>query len=190
MALTVGTRLGSYDIAAPLGAGIWTVTPGADPKPKVFVDAPVLVEKHSSFSPDGRWIAYMTNAGAGNTSPEVFVQPFPATGAKYRISPEGGRTPLWSPDVKQIIYHQETMNKLMVVDVSTQPSFSFGKPAPLPIDRTVHPIAQRNYDMTPDGKRFLVVLPVGSPDAGVRPTQQVNVVLNWFDELKARAPIK
>ena len=56
---------------------------------------------------------------------------------------------------------------------------------------TIHPVAQRNYDITPDGKQLLVVVPAASPaDSGRRPNQQINVVLNWFEELKARVPVK
>lgn len=86
------------------------------------------------------------------------------------------------------VYHQESTNRLFAVDVRTEPTFTFGTPVALPIERTVHPIAQRNYDVTPDGKRLLVVLSAAGADSGRRPAEQINVVLNWVEELKARVP--
>jgi len=56
---------------------------------------------------------------------------------------------------------------------------------------TIHPIAQRNYDVTPDGKQFLVVVPAASPaDSTRRTSPGIDVVLNWFEELKTRVPVK
>jgi len=68
----------------------------------------------------------------------------------------------------------------------------FGTPVPLPIDGTIHPQSQRNYDVTPDGKQLIVVLPAQAArsDPTRRAAVQINVVLNWFEELKARAPQK
>ncbi len=180
----------SFNNLARGDEGIWTVTPGADAKAKVFFDLPNSTQKQSVFSPDGRWVAYMSSQEiTGGT--EVFVQPFPPTGAKYQISTEGGRTPLWSPDGKQLFYHQANTDRLLAVDVRTQPAFSFGKPTPFPIEGTVHPLAQRNYDITPDGKQFLVVLPSSATraDPARRSNAQINVVLNWLEELKQRVPV-
>jgi Tol biopolymer transport system component len=163
-----------------------------DRQPKEFVDTPAGVEKHSTFSPNGRWLAYMATGISGGGATQIYVQPFPATGAKYQISTDEGRSPLWSRDGRQLFYHQVSTNTLVVVEVRTDPSFTFGKLTPLPIEGTIHPIAQRNYDVTPDGTQLLVVLPAASARTGsaTRPTQQINVVLNWFEELKARVPTK
>ena len=51
------------------------------------------------------------------------------------------------------------------------------------------PVPGRNYDITPDGKQFLVVVPASSTQSEPRQTQQINVVLNWFEELKQRVPV-
>ena len=182
----------SFDFIRGGDQGIFTVD-SADGKPKELYDPKSTVQKHSSFSADGRWIAYMStelNAASGGV-PDVFVQPYPPTGAKYQISSNGGRTPAWSSDGKQLFYHVTNTNQIMVVDVRTQPSFSIGKAVALPISGTVHPQQQRNYDVTPDGKQLLVVLPAsGVRDPNRRPTQQINFVLNWFEDLKQRAPPK
>ena len=161
-------------------------------KLSMFVEAPGGVAKHSTFAPNGRWLAYMSAGLSVGGLPQVFVQPFPSTGGKYLVSPDYGRTPLWSPDGRQLFYHDQSTNRLMVVDIRTEPSFAAGTPTPLPIAGTIHPVTQRNYDITPDGKRLLVVLPAssGPGESSQRPPQQINVVLNWQEELKARLPAK
>jgi serine/threonine-protein kinase len=167
---------------------VWTTGVEGDAKPRAFADS-VDVEKHSAFSPDGRWIAYMSTFGRGL---DVFIEPFPPTGAKYQVSEGGGRAPVWSRDGKQLIYHATTTNRLVVVDVRSGPGLTFGAPAPIPLDGTIHPLAQRNYDVTPDGSQFVVVLPVETtPSEPTRPAAtQFNIVLNWTEELKQRVPAR
>jgi serine/threonine-protein kinase len=182
----------SFNMVRAGNQGVWIVALEGDRKPAPFVDDPIMVEKHSVFSPDGRWLAYMSAANSGGTT-EVFVQPFPATGAKYQVSTGSGRTPLWSPDGRQLLYHHPGSNRLLTVDVRTGSGFAVGTPAPLPIEGTVHPVQQRNYDITPDGKQFLVALPAladRTVSGVVASRAQINVVLNWFEELKARVPAK
>jgi eukaryotic-like serine/threonine-protein kinase len=182
----------SFDNVSGSNQGVWTVTIDGERKPTVFADAPEnTVEKHSVFSPNGRWIAYMAAPlSTIAVSTEVYVQPFPPSGAKYQVSTGGGRTPSWSSDGKQLFYHEPAMNRLMVVDVRTEPSFSFGPPTTLPIEGTIHPLSQRNYDVAPDG-RLLVVLPASArASEPERSTQQINVVLNWTEELKQRVPTR
>ena len=181
----------SFNNISGANQGVWTVGLDGDRKPVVFADSTEnTVEKHSVFSPDGHWIAYMAapvSTIAVNT--EVFVQPFPVTDAKYQVSTGGGRTPRWSADGKALFYHEPATNRFFVVDVRTTPSLSFGRPTPLPIEGTIHPLAQRNYDVTPDGRELLVVVSATPRQAeSARTTQQINVVFNWFEELQARAP--
>jgi serine/threonine-protein kinase len=175
----------SFDLNRGTNQGVWLLSMEGDRKPVVFADTPGSTEKHSHFSPDGRWLAYMS------TSPDtfVFVQPFPPTGATYQVSADIARTPAWSPDGRELFFHQITTNRLMVVPVRTAPALSFGTPAPLPIEGTIHPQAQRNYDVTPDGRQLLVVLPASqtTPDAP-RPVTQITVVLNWVEALKRLVP--
>jgi serine/threonine-protein kinase len=173
---------------------VWTLTVDGDRTAKRLVEGSQN-ERYSVFSPDGKWFVYAVNAGP--TDWNVFVQPYPPTGSKYQISTEGGRDPLWSPDGKQLFYNTVvglTPGKLVAVDIRTQPSFNFGKPTSIPIPTgPVFGGPGRNYDITPDGKQFLVVLPVSGPaaDPNARSApQQINVVLNWFEELKQRVPVK
>jgi Tol biopolymer transport system component len=167
---------------------IWSLSLDGDHKPK-----PLISDRGNQtqayFSPDGRWIVYVSNdAGA----PQLFAQPFPPTGAKYQITTTGAVSPLWSPDGKQIFYigaYGDT-RQLWSVDVHTQPSLGFANPTKLPIDKIVpRNNMVRPYDITPDGKQFLIVYRDSStPD---QPTQQqIRITLNWFDELKRRMPVR
>ena len=181
----------AFNMVRGANQGVWTTSMTGDRQPKEFVDVPNGTEKHSVFSPNGRLLAYMASTTLGSTGTDVYVQPFPANGAKYQISTEGGRTPLWSRDGRQLFFHQQTSNRIFVVDVQTDSGFTFGKPVPLPIEGSLHPVAQRNYDVTPDGKQLLVVLPLPNTQGDLaKRTQQINIVVNWFEELKARVPAK
>ena len=162
--------------------GVWTLPTGGDRTPAVFVDEPMVVEKHSAFSPDGRWLAYMSTA---EPPTNVFVQPFPPTGALYQLSTNEGRTPVWSHDGMELFYHHASTNRLMVVNVSTSPGFSFSAPIALPIEGAIHPLAQRNFDVTPDGQQLLIVLPA-STDGG---SARIRIVQNWFEELRRLVPV-
>lgn len=79
-----------------------------------------------------------------------------------------------------------------MVDVHAEQGLTFGTPVPLPIEGTVHPVQQRNYDVMPDGKRLIVVLPAtdAKANAAREESAKINVVLNWFAELNRLAPVK
>jgi len=159
------------------------LSPEQKPKPLIAGYA-----SNSSLSPDGRWLAYFSNLrGPG----EVYVQPFPITDAKYQVS-TSGRDPLWSPDGHQLFYLQSkgTGWQVVSVNVQTQPSVVFGNPTPLPIEGIIG-FSARGYDITPDGKAFVVLLPKSQTDPKHKvPPDQVNVTLNWFEELKQRVSTK
>ena len=187
----------SLDVWHGVNQGVWVQSVDGDRKLQMLVDEPDVTEKHSAFSPDGKWLAYMatrTQSSVGGGGGGVFVEPYPPTGAKYQVSAGGARTPAWSLDGRELFYHDVNANRVVVVDVRTQPSVTIGTPVAIPVDGTVHPIAQRNYDVTADGKQLIVVLPAptsGSGTAAQRASAaQVNVVLHWFEELKARVPVK
>jgi Tol biopolymer transport system component len=182
---------------------LWTLSLDGDRKLEPLVQLPSN-ERYAAFSPDGRWFTYASTEIGGRF--EVFVQPFPTTGARYQISTDGGRDPVWSPDGRQILYNTgfsastatttntvtgSAAGNLAAVEVRTQPAFSFGRPTPIPIDRAILGENGRYYDVTPDGKQFLVVMPPDAQTGAVRPpAERINVVLNWFEELKQRVPVK
>lgn len=138
------------------------------------------------FSRDGNWIAYATTEqGATN----MYVQPFPPTGIKHQlVRGERGSPhhPIWSPDSRELFYNPAP-GVFERVSVTTRPAFSFGNPvAASRVFLGGPPAVQRLSDMMRDG-RFLGLVQPGqtNPD---NVTDEFYVVLNWFEELKARAP--
>jgi serine/threonine-protein kinase len=140
----------------------------------------------ATFSPDGNWVAY-TSSPAGIYAPSLFVQPFPPSGATYPISKGAGVHPLWSRDGKELIYANGP-GQLLSVSVATTPAFTFGTPAPVArglIQRG--PPVERNIDILPDG-RMVGMVPSGS--TGAASAAQIQLILNWFEELKTRVPTR
>jgi eukaryotic-like serine/threonine-protein kinase len=137
-----------------------------------------------TFSPDGHWVAYSVLADAN----QLFVQPFPATGAKYRVGI--GARPQWSPDGRELFFFNP--NATSVVTVTTSPSFSVSNPTKLPFNvySGRGPGFGRDVDVMPDGKRFVGIVPPDAGLSGVSGVRQFEVVLNWFEVLKQRVPVK
>jgi hypothetical protein len=116
------------------------------------------------------------------------VQPFPATGAKYEIAP-GGIYPVWSADGKELIWLGEP--GFQIASVTTRPSFAFGNPVATPRVglNVIGPSAQRTYSVTPDGRFLGTFIPASRAAAAPDPVK-FQVVLDWFEELKAKAAIR
>jgi len=135
-----------------------------------------------AFSPDGRWMAYVSNESG---RAEVYVQRYPDRGGKRQISTEGGTEPVWSRNGRELFYRSGV--KMMAVEVTTRPAFDAGRPRLLFEGRylaSVFPLVGVAYDVSPDGQRFLMVREVEqSPSA-----TQIVVVQNWLEELKRLAP--
>ena len=131
------------------------------------------------FSPEGRWLAYVSDESGRD---EVYMQPFPGPGGKRQISTEGGKEPLWAHHGQELFYREG--DKLMAVEITLEP-FTAGKPTMLFEGRYLPMIGfSPNYDITPDGQRFVFI----KSSAEELAVTQLNVVLNWFEELKQRVP--
>ena len=143
----------------------------------------------SEFSPDGRWLAYGSNELNGRTF-QVFVQPYPPTGAKYQVNPQTGSAPIWSRDGKRLFLG--SASRAFAADVQTVPAFRAGQLVEFDMaGMYASQAALRNFDLMPDGKRFLVSLPPGSKDDPARrAAPQINLVLNWTEELKRLVPTR
>jgi dipeptidyl aminopeptidase/acylaminoacyl peptidase len=136
-----------------------------------------------AFSPDGRWVAYHRGGGGALNG---YVEPFPPTGSKYQLPVNGGHL-LWSPKGDEIAVNS-TAVRSVIVPVLTKPQFGFGPPVTLSrADRVeLNPMTERrNVDFMPTGDRLLGVL---SRVTGVTSNDEIIVVLNWFEELRARVP--
>lgn len=132
-----------------------------------------------TVSPDGRWLAYVSNESGRN---EIYVAPFRRPGERTTVSTDGGNEPVWSPNGRELFFRNA--NDMMVVDISTDPVLSAGKPRPLFTGAYERSLALwPNYDVANDG-RFLMVKKLDSGDAPM----QINVVLNWIDELNRQLP--
>jgi len=109
------------------------------------------------------------------------VQPFPGAGGKWQISINGGRMPVWAPNGRELFYRSG--DQTMAVEVTAGGAFASGKPRMLFEGQYFTPPGATHYDVAPDGKRFLMMKNV-TPEA---PLTQMNLVENWFEELKQRA---
>jgi eukaryotic-like serine/threonine-protein kinase len=135
-------------------------------------------EGNGVVSPDGRWIAYISDE-SGRI--EVYVRGFPRSSGKWQVSTEGAREPLWSRGGRELFYRALEGN-LKVVAVTLDPVFSAGK-ARLVYSGPFRMGGRTNYDITPEGDRFLIVTEAA-------PIKQLRVVLNWLTEIKAHVRAK
>ena len=152
-----------------------------------FGDAQSTSPFNSAFSPDGRWVAYTLRGGGVN----IYVEPFPATGVQHQITTENGHHPVWLPDGKGLSYRAGN-NDQMIVTVDATSGFSFGNPEPaLPVGLPgIVNTGSGSYDVTRDGSAFLAVAPASATQPEAGEAQEIDIVLNWFDELKRRVPVK
>ena len=173
-----GQLLAFIEINPTTGSDIWVLRL-SDRKAQPFLRTP-FNETAPQFSPDGHWLAYVSDESGRY---EIYVQPYPGPGGKWQISTEGGTEPVWNRNGRELFYRSG--NKMMAVDITTQPSFLRASPGCSLRDRTCRPRQRSpNYDVSPDGQRFLMLKP--SEQAQAAPTQ-INVVLNWFEELKQKS---
>ncbi len=138
-------------------------------------------ERNAALSPGGAFMAFESDLSGGRF--EVFIRPFPnVDGGQSKVSTAGGEEPVWSPNGREIFYLAD--NKLMAVPVTTSRGLELGRPVAL-FDTTPYFFggAGRNYDVAPDGKRFVMVRnPAGEQGRSL----PITIVLNWVEELRAR----
>jgi Tol biopolymer transport system component len=137
--------------------------------------------RQPQISPDGRLMAYVSWE-SGNQ--EVYVCPYPNVNeAKRQVSKSSGVSPIWSPDSRELFY--QGGDAVMVVAVETSPIISIGSP------KTLFDFVSGSSgiicDISPDGKRFLMMK---EPKSYVEAPRKISVVINWFEELKQRVPVK
>ena len=114
---------------------------------------------------------------------QVYVRPFPGPDKKWPVSTEGGTSPRWNQNGKELFYRNG--NTMMAVDVATRPELALSSPRVLFEQRYAYgtTLTAANYDVSPDGQRFLMV----KDEPGV---SRLNLVLNWTEELKRLVPTK
>ena len=130
----------------------------------------------AAFSPDGKWIAYRSHDGG---RVEVFLQPFPPTGAQWQISANGGGEPSWRRDGKEVYFVEN--NRFFAADIKVTPAgVEHGAPKPLFTAPLTLELRRSRYVPSADGQRFLAIV------NSERQSQQINIVLNWAAALKGR----
>jgi serine/threonine-protein kinase len=162
-----------------------------------LIASPGFNQNASAFSPNGKWVAYQSDEPG---SPGLFVQPFPtAGGAKFLIDALGaqaagryGYFPTWSPDSKEVFFHRSGVGVLHGVRIQTEPAFTKSEPSNMAVTNFRYDPKIRKYDITPDGKQFLMLFGSQSTTPAVGPGEpsEIRVVLNWFEELNRLVPPK
>jgi len=179
----------SSSSSSQVSSDIVTLTPGSRDRPSPLIHTPFR-ELNAEISPDGRWIAYQSDE-SGHA--EIYVRPFPnIDGGRWQVSTDGGERPLWARNGRELFY--VTAVGLMTVPIETTTAFSNGKARKLLDDRYRYFFGDvffqgRTYDISPDGKRFLVIKQAA--ESGTEDDSsnlRLVVVLNWTEELKQLAP--
>jgi Tol biopolymer transport system component len=168
--IVADTGTGNFDL------GQISIEGGA--RPTRLVSGPAN-QFHGAVSPDGKWLAY-TSDESGRA--EVYLQRYPEAGDRVQISNRGGWEPRWRGNGGELFYISESL-KMMAVPVTLGARATAGIPVELFSVKT-HPTPsayRRNYDVTRDGQRFLVVTLLDNT-----PPPSITVVTNWFAGLAAR----
>jgi eukaryotic-like serine/threonine-protein kinase len=161
-----------HEVGHDTASDIWLLPLTGDRKPVPYLQTP-FDERSARFSPDGKWMAYESDE-SGRT--EIYVQTFPASGAKYQISTLGGTDAQWRRDGKELFYIGAD-KKLMAVPVKLGSTLQVAAP------QALFPVPEINsvYQPSVDGQRFLVDVPAGGEVAAAPP---LTVVTNWEKGLK------
>ena len=206
-----GQTLAFIGFSPATGFDVWVVSLSGDRQPRPILQTRYN-EYYPAFSPDGRWLAYVSNE---SDRTEVYVQPYPGPGGRQQVSTGGAVAPAWSGDGRELFYlaprvlasvaQQEGTRalttqlptqavpsgiaeiRMMAVAVTAGSTFSAGTPRVLFEGRYVINSPTRGYDVTRDGRRFLMIQEKERPPIKV---SQIILVQNWFDELKRRVPTR
>jgi hypothetical protein len=148
-----------------------TVTP--------FVTTPAN-EFGAAISRDGRWVAYVSDEGGRE---EVYVRPFGRPGGAKQISRDGGSEPAWAHGGREVFFRDVTANQLMTVEVGPGEALQVGPPRVLVKVPFIDADRDSGYVVSKDDKRFL-----GIRTDPVQGAREIQVTLNWFEELKRLLP--
>ncbi len=129
-------------------------------------------KNQGQFSPDGKWIAYRSTESGES---EVWVQPYPPSGAKWQVSAGGGSEPRWSGDGKELFY----LSRGMLTEVPVSSASAFERGPAKPLFRLQYEGTIVSYAVSRDGRRFLIrtIASEGTPSA-------ITVMTNWLATVK------
>ena len=155
-------------------SGVWLLPLSGDHQPKPLLQSPAIDQMLGTLSPDGRFMAYASNESG---RPEVYVQTFPPSGNKWRVSSESGFFPQWRDDGKELFFITGD-GKLMSAQIKTGAGFESDIPRQL-FQTSLTLTPGYPYAVSSDGSRFLIKTPVEANNA-----VSMVVVLNWTSALK------
>ena len=167
-----GTLLAFDHFTPEKGNDIWVFSL-ADTTPSPFLETRAS-ESSATFSPDGRWVAYVSDESGDF---EVYITSYPEPGRRIRVSTAGGHRPRWSADGTELFYLTAD-GEIMAVPMLSEESSPVAPP-----ERLFQLPGTVDYDAHPDGKRFVMIQRSASSESS-----QINVVQNWFEELKRLVP--
>ena len=172
-----GSILAFYERKSETGLDLYTLAVDGDRVPVEVVVTPA--NEHSPmFSPDGRWITFVSDETGQE---EIYVQPYPGPGRREIVSTDGGREATWSADGRELYYRRR--DQMLAVSIATEPTLAIGEPRVVfeePYE--YEPGDGINYSPVGNGERFVMVR--GDDVA----TREIRVVLNWTEELKRLVP--
>ncbi|MGD1097792.1 MAG: protein kinase, partial [Bryobacteraceae bacterium] len=187
-----GKRLAFYEQVSGTPFHLWTVLLESDGaglragKPEVFLQTPAD-ERNPSFSPDGRWLAYMSNESG---TFQVYVRAFPDKGGKWQISYGGGQLPVWSRSGHDLFFG--TLDNHIMVAAYTLKGESFMPDKPrLWSEKKLGGVVlatEKNFDLAPAGKRIAALMPAETPESQ-QSQNHVVFLENFSDELQRKVPI-
>jgi serine/threonine-protein kinase len=171
--------------SAQITRDIWMLDADADKRTqRPFITGP-FEERGGIFSPNGRWVAYVSNKSRQN---EVFARPYPGPGTEVTISVGGGHEPVWAPSGEEIFYrHGGKLQAVRVQEVNDTLNISAPRELfddPYRPDTAGMPGGVANYDVAPDGQHFVMVELQRQEEDTV---PQLQLVLNWFEEVQRLA---
>jgi serine/threonine-protein kinase len=183
-----GKRLAYIDFHLDTGLDIWTIPLDvSDPdrpkagQPEAFLRT-AAVETYPSFSPDGRWLAYMsTESGV----PAIYVRSFPGPGGKWQIAPSG-TMPVWSPNGRELFYRTPEDRRIMVAPFAVKGDAFVPEKPRLWSDKQIAATGVlRGYDVAPDGKRVAALF--HAEDDAKEAPNNLTFMVNFVEELERKA---
>jgi Tol biopolymer transport system component len=176
-----GKVLVFQEYSSDTGTDIGVVPIEGERLPRILIRGPAD-EERPSLSMDGRWIAYQSNL-SGRW--EVYVQPFPELDGRWQVSTEGGVSPVWHPNGRELFYRNARSMMSVPIQVSGR-TFTHGNARMLFegsfVPESLDPNEARSYALSPDGARFLMMRDDTPPPGAGGP--QIVVIMNWSEELK------
>lgn len=166
------------------GAGDLVALRTADPTTEVPLAASKFTEMHPAISPDGRWLAYVSDESGAN---EVYVRPFPSpTGGRWQVSNGGGTSPVWSPAGGEL-YFIDQASQMVAAELRTAAGLEVVALRPLfDIRGYALDVFHQSFAVTPDGDRFVMLRQVSTGVRAVKPTMVL--VRHWLTDLEGRLP--